>query len=206
MRKVADRLEVGTMSLYTYVPNKADLLVLMIDAVYEQLYDSVEAPAQQPGGWQAALHFIAQRNWELYRQHPWLLSVTDGRPILGPHLSLKYEAELRPLDHLGLSDVEMDAVLTLVLTHVEGCARVQATLDQTRQDSGLSDAEWWADHAPLLEELIDPGDFPVATRVGISAGEQHQGPANPAYALAFGLERIIVGVAILISDKYDENA
>ena len=32
MRKVAERLGVGTMSLYTYVPGKAELIDLMIDA------------------------------------------------------------------------------------------------------------------------------------------------------------------------------
>ena len=32
MRKVAERLGVGTMSLYTYVPGKAELLDLMLDA------------------------------------------------------------------------------------------------------------------------------------------------------------------------------
>ncbi|HEY1176756.1 MAG TPA: TetR/AcrR family transcriptional regulator, partial [Phytomonospora sp.] len=32
MRKVAERLGVGTMSLYTYVPGKPELLDLMLDA------------------------------------------------------------------------------------------------------------------------------------------------------------------------------
>ena len=33
MRRVADRLGVGTMSLYTYIPSKAELLDLMKDSV-----------------------------------------------------------------------------------------------------------------------------------------------------------------------------
>src|SRR5216117_1909772 len=32
MRRVAERLGVGTMSLYTYVPSKADLIDVMYDA------------------------------------------------------------------------------------------------------------------------------------------------------------------------------
>jgi AcrR family transcriptional regulator len=123
MRKVAERLGVGTMSLYTHVPGKADLIDLMFDTVYGELYASVESPSQQPGGWRGALHFIAQQNWDLYHRHPWMLQAATGRSILGPHAALKCEAELRPLDQLGLSDVEMDAVLTLILTHVEGAAR-----------------------------------------------------------------------------------
>jgi AcrR family transcriptional regulator len=201
MRNIAERLGVGTMSLYTYTPSKTELIDLMLDTVYGQLYESVEEPSEQPGGWHVALRFIAQRNWELYRRHPWMLQVTIGRPILGPHASLKYEAELRPLDMLGLSDVEMDATLTLILGHVESCARAQATLEQTQHDTGMTDAEWWVAHAPLLEKIIDPTLFPVATRVGTSAGQEYQGASNPEYAFTFGVDRILAGIAELISSK-----
>src|SRR5690606_28977713 len=40
MRKVADRLGVGTMSLYTYVPGKDDLVEVMIDTVYAEIAES----------------------------------------------------------------------------------------------------------------------------------------------------------------------
>ena len=36
MRRVAERLGIGTMSLYTYVPGKGELLDLMLDTVYGQ--------------------------------------------------------------------------------------------------------------------------------------------------------------------------
>jgi hypothetical protein len=58
-----------------------------------------------------------------------MLQLAPARPGLGPNASLKYEAELHPLDGLRLTDVEMDATLTLILTHVEGWARTySATL------------------------------------------------------------------------------
>ncbi|HEX9921806.1 MAG TPA: TetR/AcrR family transcriptional regulator, partial [Anaerolineae bacterium] len=63
MRNVAERLGVGTMSLYTHIPGKAELIDLMLDTAYGELYISVEEPSQQPGGWRAALRFIARRNW-----------------------------------------------------------------------------------------------------------------------------------------------
>ena len=199
MRNVAERVGVGTMSLYTHVPSKSDLIDLMFDTAYGELYESVESPSQQPGGWRDALRFIAQRNWELYRRHPWMLQLNTGRSILGPHAAIKYEAELRPLDKLGLSDVEMDAVLALILTHVEGTARAQATRDHTQRETGMTDEEWWVSRAPLLDRLIDPTRFPVATRVGVSAGQEYQGAASPEFAFTFGLERILAGAAELIS-------
>lgn len=201
MRMVAERLGVGTMSLYTHVPGKTELVELMLDRAYGQLYESVESPSQQSGDWREALRFIANQNWNLYRAHPWMLQAINSRPTLGPHATMKYEAELRPLDKLGLSDVEMDAVLTLVLTHVEGCARAQATLDRTQKDSGMTDAEWWVTQAPLLDKLVDPARFPVATRVGVAAGQEYQGASNPQYAFKFGLERILDGIAAFIQSQ-----
>ncbi len=114
-----------------------------------------------------------------------MLQAATGRSILGPHAAIKYEAELRPLDKLGLSDVEMDAVLTLILTHVEGTARAQATRDHTQRDTGMTDEEWWVSRAPLLDKLIDPARFPVATRVGIAAGQEYQSASSPEFAFVF---------------------
>lgn len=201
MRSVAERLGVGTMSLYTHVPGKPELFDLMLDTAFGEVYKSVDEPSQQPGDWKDAMRFIAQRNWQLYQSHPWMLQLLPGRPVLGPHASLKYEAELRPLDQLGLSDLEMDATLTLILTHVEGCARSDAAIKRSQRDTGVTDAEWWVVQGPLLEKIIDPTAFPTATRVGTSAGEAFQGASSPEYQFTFGLERILSGVNTLIHEK-----
>ncbi|AUX21918.1 TetR family transcriptional regulator [Sorangium cellulosum] len=201
MRQLADVLQVGTMSLYTHVPGKVELTELMVDTVYGHLYDDVDAPSRRPGGWRAALEYVATRNWDLYQRHPWLLEIVSARPVLGPNASLKYEAELRPLDRLGLTDMEMDSVLTLLLTHVEGTARALSNVRRTRQESGMSDVEWWVATAPLLDKVMDARRFPVAARVGQSAGQAYQGASSPEHAFRFGLERILDAVALLISAR-----
>jgi AcrR family transcriptional regulator len=203
MRQVAEQLKVGTMSLYTHVPSKAELTDLMVDTVHGDLYADEGEPARQPGGWRGALEFIARRNWELLERHPWLHEVTYGRTTLGPNVTLRYEAELRPLDGLGLSDVEMDSTLSLVTGHVLATARQAADQLRTQRESGLTDEEWWVATAPLLERytagLADR--FPLASRVGTSAGEEHQAMVDPHHALTFGLDRILDGVALLIRQR-----
>lgn len=201
MRRVAERLKVGTMSIYTHVPGKADLTELMVDSALGELYEDMDEPARAPGGWRGALMFVARSNWQLYQRHPWLLDLTGARPVLGPHTTRKYEAELRPLDGLGLSDVEMDSVLTLVLTHVEATARALAAVTRTRQESGMTDSQWWFAIAPLLEKLIDGRQFPVASRVGASAGQAFDAASDPVHSMAFGLEVILDGVGALISGR-----
>ncbi len=211
MRRVAERLGVGAMSLYTHVPGRTDLVALMIDTALGSLYADVDEPSRavatavtapaKTAGWRAALELIAERNWELYGKHPWLLDVLDSRPVLGPHTTLKYEAELRPLDGLGLTDVEMDSALTLVLTHVTGTARALAGVARARTESGMTDAEWWLAHAPVLTTLVDPTMFPVAGRVGSASSEQYNAAGDPVHAFTFGLDRILDGVATLIATR-----
>ena len=197
MRSVADRLDAATMSLYTHVPGKPALVELMIDTVTGEVYADLDEPARQPD-WRAALRFIARRNWELYARYPWLLQVPQGRPVLGPNISCKYEAELRPLDGIGLSDADMDGVLTTVLVHVQGLARWQAALTADRSGSGEDDVQWWTAVAPALARLMDPSAFPVSGRVGLAVGEQLNSAGDPAASLDFGLDRILDGVERLI--------
>ena len=57
MRRVADRLGVGAMSLYRYVPGKTELLELMLDTIHGE--DRAEAPT---GNWREQLAWLARRS------------------------------------------------------------------------------------------------------------------------------------------------
>jgi hypothetical protein len=95
----------------------------------------------------------------------------------------------------------MDATLALITSHVEGCARARLHVERTQTDTGISDEEWWLKTEPVLARVLDPASFPVATRVGTATGEAFQSASNPEFALNFGLERILAGVAALIAEK-----
>lgn len=201
MRRVADRLGVGAMSLYTHVPGRPDLVDLITDAALADLYADVDEAARAGGGWRGGLRLVAERNWELYRRRPWLLDLTGARPVLGPHTAHKYEAELRPLDGIGITDLEMDSVLTLVLTHVAGTARQLLGVARTRAETGLTDVQWWEAVAPALARHIDGSRFPVSARVGQSSSEHYDAASDPAHAYAFGLDRILDGVEQLVARR-----
>ena len=145
MRKVAERLGVGTMSLYTYVPGKSELIDLMLD-------QAVAGPNEHVDGtWRERLEQIAHENWWRYHRHPWLLEITMVRPVLGPNVIARYDHELNALDGIGLTDVEMDAVVSLLAGHVEGAARRALESAHAERSTGQSDEAWWAARAPLLE-------------------------------------------------------
>src|ERR1700726_4865942 len=69
MRRVAQELQVGTMSLYYYVKTKDDLIAVMDDALMgEALLASL------PKDWQRAMMEIAKRTHAVFIRHPWALA------------------------------------------------------------------------------------------------------------------------------------
>ncbi|HEX7744797.1 MAG TPA: TetR/AcrR family transcriptional regulator [Micromonosporaceae bacterium] len=195
MRRVAEALGVGTMSLYTYVPGKAELIDVMLDTVYGE----PARPLEVPGGWRARLELVARENWALYRRHPWLLQVAaTSRPPLGPNLIARYDYELRAVDGVGLTDVEMDSVVTLIGGFVHGAARGAVEAGQVARQTGVSDEQWWYATAPYLERVLDARRVPVAARVGAAAGQWHGGAYDPDHAFEFGLQRVLDGVEALV--------
>ncbi|MEV0617938.1 TetR/AcrR family transcriptional regulator [Nonomuraea sp. NPDC050404] len=197
MRRVAERLGVGTMSLYTYVPGKPELFDVMLD----QVYGETARPEDVTGGWRGRLEQIARENWALYLRHPWLLQVATSRPVLGPNVTAKYDYELRAIDGIGLSDLEMDSVITLVTGFVHGAARGAVESAQAESLTGLTDQQWWAAHAPFLSRISDASRYPTAARVGQAAGEELNAAYSPEHAFEFGLERVLDGIEALVARR-----
>lgn len=198
MRRVAEQLGISTMSLYTYVPAKGELLDLMLDTVMGEAVGRDETNE----GWREGLVVVARRNWELYHRHPWVLRVSaTSRPPLGPNVIAKYDRELRTVDGIGLTEVEMDSVLTLVLGYVEGTARRSVEASEAVKRTGKTDDEWWRDNAPLLEKVFDAERYPVAARVGAAAGAAYEAAYSPEYAFSFGLERVLDGIETLVRTR-----
>ncbi|MFG3441716.1 TetR/AcrR family transcriptional regulator [Nonomuraea sp. NPDC047897] len=209
MRRVAERLGVGTMSLYTYVPGKPELLDVMLDTVYGTVYDTAYGetlPEDMPGGWRERLTHIARANWALYRRHPWLLQVATSRPVLGPNVTAKYDHELRAIDGIGLTDVEMDQVITLVTGFVHGTARGAVEASQAESQTGMSDEQWWAAHAPFLGRIGDAARYPTAARVGQAAGEALGAAYSAEHTFEFGLECLLDGIEALINRRTGPSA
>ncbi|WAL65862.1 TetR/AcrR family transcriptional regulator [Amycolatopsis cynarae] len=195
MRRVAQALGVAPMTLYTYVPGKAELLDLMLDTAYLRMRrtDTSGWP------WRRRLTEIAEENRELYRAHPWAAGVSTLRPTLGPGLMGKYEHELSAFDGLGLDDVTTDDALTYLLSFVQSCARAAEGARAARSDSAMSDQQWWQANEPLLSRVLDEKAYPRAARIGSAAGAAHGSAHDPDHAYRFGLERVLDGLAVLIT-------
>lgn len=198
MRRVAERLGVGAMSLYTYVPGKQELVLLMVDEVHGELPadDRRHDPADTAAGWREGLTRLADDHWRLYQRHPWLLDVPVSRPVVGPHAMDRYERALAIVDGLGLDELEMDATVELIQEHVAGAARRLRGIRQDADASGLTDDEWWYRIVPTLTQVLAGRDYPLSARVGEAVGAPH---LDTSYLLGFGLTRILDGLEAHIS-------
>jgi AcrR family transcriptional regulator len=196
MRRVAAEVGVPAMTLYGHVPGKGELVDLMLDAVLQEFYPDEQAVTS--GNWRARVEAVARANWVFFVRHPWALHVATGRPPLGPNLMRKYELELRAVDGLGLSEVQMDLLVTLVNGFVRGTVSGVEEKAAAERVTGTTEEQWWAATAPYVAQVFDPDRFPTAARVGPVAGEELQGAVAPERSFEFGLERLLDGIGVLI--------
>lgn len=190
MRAVAERVGIGAMTLYGYVPGKAELVELMVDRVAGRTYEGHPEP-HEAGAWDDAVRYIAQRTWEHLLEHPWVVQAPQGRPILGPGVCRTYEAELRPLDGVGLTDLEMDLTIAAVHAAVMNAAQWQTGLARARDETRLSDNQWWALYGPRLSSAMAGEELPVSSRVGQSVANA----GDPEATWRFTVDALITALS-----------
>nr|WP_246401844.1 TetR/AcrR family transcriptional regulator C-terminal domain-containing protein [Jiangella mangrovi] len=181
------------------IGKKQDLVALVVDRVYAEAYPAGTGP--RTTGWRDGLTDVARANRALELAHPWLPELQSVRSLMGPHELAKRDRELLPLEDTALSDGERDQVITQLLLHVSGTTRIETALRRERAGSGLTDDQWWRVVMPLLENIADPSEFPVAARVGLAVQAERNGRFWGESAFEFGLERLLDGFAVLIDRR-----
>jgi len=154
MRRVAQELKVGTMSLYYYVKTKDDLLSAMDDALMgEALLPSV------PKGWKRAIIEIARRTHALFIRHPWALSAMLSAPP-GLNAMRHMEQCLEALAKTSLTAGEKITLLAMVDDFVFGHALREAANDST-VDTEFAAAQLRSGAFPRLAEVFSDGRIPA---------------------------------------------
>jgi AcrR family transcriptional regulator len=191
MRRVADALGVGTMSLYRYVPSKAELHDLMLDTVYGegQPFDL------ESDDWRTGLERFARESLAGYLRHPWLLRASLTRGAMGPNQTAALDALLRLVGRVGLGGGEQMAVVGLVTGYVRGVAQQLVEDALVQQRTGLSDEQFWTEFAPLLDGHLDAGRYPALTALWRDPELDWVDPFE------FGLARVLDGIEVLVESR-----
>ena len=193
MGRVAAALDVGTMTLYSYVRSKAELVDLMVDeALTEQALPGPGEP--RPGPWRGQVALYAERTLAMYRRHPWLLQVSAVRPPAGPGVMAEREYVLSTVAGLTLSPDRRNLAALAIGTFVRAAASLEVEDEQTERASGQSGDAWWIERDALWEEYFDVERHPSMTDVWNAGGfERGAGDAASA-ANAYGLARLLDGI------------
>ncbi|PNV34065.1 TetR family transcriptional regulator [Streptomyces sp. DH-12] len=191
MRRIASELGTGTMSLYRYVPGKAELLDLMLERV-QHPHDPGDLG---DGDWRSALEALGRATLALYRRHPWLLEVNQSRPVLGPNALDGLETVLSRIKPMGLSDPELMSAIMMIDGYVAGAARTQRYQEEAERSSGLTDAQFWDAQHPYLERAMNSGRYPVL------AGLSEDTFGTDFDHFEFGLQRILDGLEEFVARR-----
>jgi AcrR family transcriptional regulator len=150
MRRVAQELKAGTMSLYYYVKTKDDLIAVMDDALMgEALLPSI------PKDWKRAMMEIARRTHAVFMRHPWaLVSMLSAPPGLN---ALRHmEQCLEALDETSMTAKQKITLLAMIDDFVFGHAlreaATHATIDMERPATQLATGDF-----PRLAETFGGG-------------------------------------------------
>ncbi|MGW9046309.1 TetR/AcrR family transcriptional regulator [Streptomyces lydicus] len=181
MRAVGERLGRTAMALYTYVPGKSEL----VDLMYDQVLAELPADYDLTAGWRAALTSWAEDTWAFSLRHPWVLQVSQARPVLGPNEYRAMEALLRVLYATELSPAVLRRVVGTLTHFVRGAVQTVAESRLAAASTGVPDEEWWQARSAVLAEVAP--DF--AERFPLLVGLEAEGAAPVADGTVPYLER-----------------
>lgn len=178
MQRVAADLGYTKMSLYRYLPGKAELVAAMVERALG------EPPPMPAGDWRAGLTAWAGALLTACSGHAWALEATSGPRAVGPHELAWTEQALRVLPEALTGAERMDTVATLA-----GHVRMIAG------QAGQPEAELEASMARAMSEHADRYPAVAAALADIAAA----GGADQAFS--FGLGRLLDGLEMLIRDR-----
>jgi AcrR family transcriptional regulator len=175
MRRLADELGVGTMTLYHYFRTKRELL----DAVMDLAFAERELPAPE-GDWRDQLREIATAARAVLSRHPGLVQVRVMQPILRPEALRFGELGLKVLQDAGFPPEEAAKAFRLLFTYTFGFAAFspEATAEEAREAAMAAISDLPAEYYPKLSAAVEE----AAAAMGGDA------------VFNYGLERILDGL------------
>ncbi len=193
MGGVAKKLNVGTMTLYTYVPSKEEMLDLMVDQVLGER--ALPGPGEpRPDDWREQIEVYSRETRAMFERHPWLCHVSTIRPPVGPGMLSGREYLLSALLPLGLSPMETNTAALAITTYVDSAAGLEAESELIERATGQTNDAWWYERNDLWETYFDVERHPAMTAIWNANGYQSSTREAAADSYRYGLDRLLDGI------------
>jgi AcrR family transcriptional regulator len=156
MRKLADDLGAGAMSLYHYVPNREQLVDEMIDVVFGE----IEPPSTEID-WKTALRRRAHSTRAALNRHRWAVGLMEGRAKQGLASARLHDAVLGCLREAGFSIELTVQAYSVQDAYIYGFALQEKVLpfESAEESAAVAEEQGWEIEAlaaqfPYLAEVV----------------------------------------------------
>lgn len=161
IRRVAAELDARTMSLYSHIGSKSDLLDLMA----EEVAGEVLIEGDLPDDWREAVTMIARREREVVQRHPWVVHLDSHRTsvMVGPNALRHLDQSIAALAGLKLDPIDAWRVIVTIDDYMLGYVKREVREREMPRREGFTEAELKSFAQPYIQDLIDSGEFVNAT-------------------------------------------
>ncbi|WP_442577565.1 TetR/AcrR family transcriptional regulator [Mesorhizobium sp. ASY16-5R] len=167
MRRLADRLGSGVMSLYWHIDNKEDVFDLALDSVLE--YRGAPQTVE-PRDWRGDVVHMLEDWRTVMLRHPWSASLLPGRE-LGPNILARLELLGKTLSGAGVADADMNVAIWSLWNYVVGATVTRASFDRSDDDRAAAQRRLTSlgERYPTIERsrLLLDDDWDGAFREGL---------------------------------------
>jgi AcrR family transcriptional regulator len=193
MRRLADELGVATMTPYTHVESKDELIDLMRDAVAAEML----LPEPIPDDWRTALRAIAHKTKGAFEAHPWSLDTASRRPRARINRLRHIEQSVGIMVRLEVAPGTGRAILMSIDDYVVGyCLRQRLrqrmldSLDPERKEA----LRHLKDPDPEVAAALEAGELPLVKKITGHRNRTHPFGVPPDSGFEPGLEWLLDGI------------
>jgi len=167
MRRLADRLGAGVMSLYWHVDNKEEVFDLALNSVLKyrgppQIFESQD--------WRGEVVHMLEDWRASMLHHPWSASLLPRR-ALGPNILSRLELLSKTLSRAGVADADLNVAIWSLWNYVMGATITRASFDLSDDDRAAAQQrlEHLSERYPTIERsrLLLDDDWDGAFRKGL---------------------------------------
>ncbi|MCG5214134.1 TetR/AcrR family transcriptional regulator C-terminal domain-containing protein [Streptosporangium soli] len=179
MRRIAAELNVGVMSLYNHVPNKAALL----DAVAEAVLSEIEFTDDPDADWTERVRMQARAFRQIAHHYPRCTMVVVSRQLQSPAGLLPVERALATLRDAGFDGQDAVRILRTFIAYIVG---------SLLREVGVTPTFAPVPRVGVQVENVDPALFPEVGRLAPILGSCDEEPD-----FEFGIDLLIQAIALL---------
>lgn len=167
MRRLADCLGAGAMSLYWHVGNKEEVFDLALDSV---LAYRGPVPIDASQDWRGeVVHML--KDWRAgMLRHPWSAALLPRR-ALGPNILARLELLSSTLSRAGVADADLNVAIWSLWNYVIGATTTRASFDLSDDDRAAAQQRLTSlsQHYPTIERsrLLLDNDWDGAFSKGL---------------------------------------